>query len=58
VAIGPDDPAAPRLALPEPIFWVDSKQELAVVFMAQVPFATRVSYRRVIKKLVYAAITD
>jgi CubicO group peptidase (beta-lactamase class C family) len=39
-------------------FWVDPKQELAVVFMAQVPFATRVSYRRLIKQLVYAAITD
>jgi CubicO group peptidase (beta-lactamase class C family) len=39
-------------------FWIDPKQELAVVFMAQVPFATRVSYRRFIKQLVYAAITD
>jgi CubicO group peptidase (beta-lactamase class C family) len=39
-------------------FWVDPKQELAVVFMAQVPFATRVSYRRLIKQLVYAAISD
>ena len=39
-------------------FWVDPKQELAVVFMAQVPFAARVSYRRFIKQLVYAAITD
>ena len=39
-------------------FWVDPKRQLAVVFMAQVPFATRVSYPRFIKQLVYAAITD
>jgi CubicO group peptidase (beta-lactamase class C family) len=39
-------------------FWVDPKQELEVVFVAQVPFATPVSYRRVNKQIVYGAITD
>jgi len=39
-------------------FWVDPKEELAVVFMSQGPFAMRVAYRRLVKQLVYAAIVD
>jgi len=39
-------------------FWVDPKEELAVVFMSQGPFAARVAYRRLVKQLVYAAIVD
>jgi CubicO group peptidase (beta-lactamase class C family) len=39
-------------------FWVDPKEELAVVFMSQGPFANRVAHRRLIKQLVYAAIID
>jgi CubicO group peptidase (beta-lactamase class C family) len=39
-------------------FWVDPKEQVEVVFMAQVPFATRVSYRRLIKQLVYAALVN
>jgi CubicO group peptidase (beta-lactamase class C family) len=39
-------------------FWVDPKEELAVVFMSQGPFASRVVYRRLVKQLVYAAIVD
>ena len=37
-------------------FWVDPKEELVAVFMAQVPFPTRATYRRLMKQLVYAAI--
>ena len=39
-------------------FWVDPKEELAVVYMSQGPLTTRLSYRRLIKQLVYAAIVD
>jgi CubicO group peptidase (beta-lactamase class C family) len=39
-------------------FWVDPKTELAAVFMAQVPFSARASYRRLMKQLVYAAIVN
>jgi CubicO group peptidase (beta-lactamase class C family) len=39
-------------------FWVDPKEELAVVLMSQAPFASRVVHRRLVKQLVYAAITD
>jgi CubicO group peptidase (beta-lactamase class C family) len=39
-------------------FWVDPKEELAAVFMSQVPFPARGAYRRVVKQLVYAAIDD
>jgi CubicO group peptidase (beta-lactamase class C family) len=39
-------------------FWVDPKEELAVVLMSQAPFATRVVHRRLLKQLVYAAIID
>ena len=37
-------------------FWVDPKQNLAVVAMMQAPGPTRPSMRRLIKQLVYAAI--
>jgi CubicO group peptidase (beta-lactamase class C family) len=40
------------------LFWVDPKEQLVVVFMSQGPFATRASYRRLIKQLVYQAIAD
>jgi CubicO group peptidase (beta-lactamase class C family) len=39
-------------------FWVDPKEELAVVFMSQGLFAVRVAHRRLVKQLVYAAIVD
>jgi CubicO group peptidase (beta-lactamase class C family) len=39
-------------------FWVDPREELAVVFMAQVPFSMRAHYRRLVTQLVYAAIAD
>jgi CubicO group peptidase (beta-lactamase class C family) len=39
-------------------FWVDPQEELAVVFMSQGPFATRASYRRLVKQLVHQAIAD
>jgi CubicO group peptidase (beta-lactamase class C family) len=39
-------------------FWVDPREELAVVFMSQGPFAIRVAHRRLLKQLVYAAIVD
>ena len=37
-------------------FWVDPKQNLAVVLMSQSPGPSRGGYRRMIKQLVYAAI--
>ena len=37
-------------------FWVDPKQNLAVVMMSQSPGPSRGGYRRLIKQLVYAAI--
>ena len=37
-------------------FWVDPKQNLAVVMMSQSPGPSRPGYRRLIKQLVYAAI--
>jgi len=40
------------------LFWVDPKEDLAVVFMSQGPFEIRVFYRRLVKQLVYAAIVD
>ena len=39
-------------------FWVDPKDELAVVFMAQAPGLIRQHYRRLINSLVYQAIVD
>jgi len=39
-------------------FWIDPKEELAVVFMSQGPLDARVVYRRLVKQLVYASIVD
>ncbi len=39
-------------------FWVDPKEQIAAVYMSQAPSPTRASYRRLIKQLVYQAITD
>jgi CubicO group peptidase (beta-lactamase class C family) len=39
-------------------FWVDPREELAVVYMAQAPSPVRASYRRLMKQLVYQAIVD
>jgi CubicO group peptidase (beta-lactamase class C family) len=39
-------------------FWVDPKDELAVVFMAQAPGLVRQHYRRLINSLVYQAILE
>jgi len=39
-------------------FWVDPQEQLAAVFMSQGPFATRGSYRRLVKQLVHQAIAD
>lgn len=39
-------------------FWVDPQEQLAGVFMSQQPGPIRVFYRKMIKNLVYQAITD
>lgn len=39
-------------------FWVDPKEELAVVFMAHAPGPIRVHYRQVINALVLSALAD
>ena len=39
-------------------FWVDPKERLAVVLMAQQPGPSRVYYRKELKQLVYQAIVD
>ena len=39
-------------------FWVDPKEDLAVVFMAATPGAARIHYRQVITALVLQAIVD
>ena len=39
-------------------FWVDPKEELTVVFMAQAPGPIRVHYRQLLKTLVLQAITN
>ncbi len=39
-------------------FWVDPKEELAVVLMTQAPGAQRVFYRKLLKALVYQALND
>ena len=40
------------------LFWVDPKEELAVVYMAQTPGAIRAHYRQVVATLVQQAIVD
>jgi CubicO group peptidase (beta-lactamase class C family) len=37
-------------------FWIDPKEQLVAVYMAQTPGAIRGMYRRFIKQLVYQAI--
>ena len=39
-------------------FWIDPKQELAVVAMSQVPGPVRPYYRRVIKEMISSAVTS
>jgi CubicO group peptidase (beta-lactamase class C family) len=39
-------------------FWVDPKEDMAVVMMTQAPGPSRAYYRREIKQLVYGAIAD
>ncbi|MFM7531629.1 MAG: serine hydrolase domain-containing protein [Rubrivivax sp.] len=39
-------------------FWVDPKEQLAVVYLTQRPGASRSQYRRLIRQLVYQAIAD
>jgi CubicO group peptidase (beta-lactamase class C family) len=39
-------------------FWVDPKEQLAVVYMSQAPSPIRAYYRKLIKQLVYQAIMD
>jgi CubicO group peptidase (beta-lactamase class C family) len=39
-------------------FWIDPKEELAVVYMTQAPSPIRPMYRRLMKQFVYAAIID
>jgi CubicO group peptidase (beta-lactamase class C family) len=39
-------------------FWIDPKQQLVAVYMAQTPGAIRPMYRRLIKQLVYQAIEN
>jgi CubicO group peptidase (beta-lactamase class C family) len=39
-------------------FWVDPKEELAVIFMAQAPGPIRVHHRQLLKSLVLQAIVN
>lgn len=39
-------------------FWVDPRERLAVVFMAQAPGAVRIGHRRLIRQMVYQALID
>lgn len=39
-------------------FWVDPREDLAVVFMAATPGAARIRYRQVITSLALQAIVD
>jgi CubicO group peptidase (beta-lactamase class C family) len=39
-------------------FWVDPKQELVAVMMTQAPGPSRAYYRRLVRQLVYQAITE
>ena len=39
-------------------FWVDPKEEIVGVYMSQAPSPIRAYYRKLIKQLVYQAITD
>lgn len=39
-------------------FWVDPKEQIAAVYMSQAPSPMRAYYRKMVKQLVYQAITD
>jgi CubicO group peptidase (beta-lactamase class C family) len=39
-------------------FWVDPKEELAAIYMSQAPSPIRAYYRKLVKQLVYGALTD
>ena len=39
-------------------FWVDPREELAVVYLTQAPSPARAYYRRLMHQLVYQAIAD
>jgi CubicO group peptidase (beta-lactamase class C family) len=39
-------------------FWVDPKEKITAVYMTQAPSPIRAYYRRLVKQLVYQAITD
>jgi len=39
-------------------FWVDPKEELTAVYMTQAPSPIRAYYRKLVKQLVYGALTD
>jgi CubicO group peptidase (beta-lactamase class C family) len=39
-------------------FWVDPREQIVAVYMTQAPSPIRASYRRLIKQLVYQAITE
>jgi CubicO group peptidase (beta-lactamase class C family) len=39
-------------------FWVDPKEQLAVVYMSQAPSPLRAAYRKMVKAYVYKAIVD
>lgn len=39
-------------------FWVDPKEQIVAVYMSQAPSPIRAAYRRLVKQLVYQAITD
>jgi CubicO group peptidase (beta-lactamase class C family) len=39
-------------------FWVDPKEELTAIYMSQAPSPIRAYYRKLVKQLVYGALTD
>jgi CubicO group peptidase (beta-lactamase class C family) len=39
-------------------FWVDPKEDLTAVYMSQAPSQIRAYYRKLVKQLVYGALTD
>src|SRR3989440_9353777 len=39
-------------------FWVDPKEELAAIYMSQAPSPIRAYYRKLVKQLVYGALSD
>jgi CubicO group peptidase (beta-lactamase class C family) len=39
-------------------FWVDPKEELTAIYMSQAPSPIRAYYRKLVKQLVYGALSD